>query len=1050
MVMTREELVKHLHVLNIKGDISNITLRTATKAFHSLALKFHPDKVGDQSTAAFQVVLESYELVRKHFKVLNDDSSHEDSDSDDEDVFFFDNFEKFNFPFENNGSFTVMIEDHLANAWQDCMEKVYGTPKVIINQQGTECDRSWKTKHEGIEITVHIYNNPKNGKGSKLMIQGRVQSLICSFVFSELPKIYKLVSQNKPKILQSSSKPKNVKRKPNVKCDQCNFKSSLLQMKLHMNNVHASKPRRASKRTSSFTPISKPTKRSKSYESQSFNRVINSEGSVDDSILMLLDTPKKDILETLNEEPVPVTAEEHTQTKSGVTMKAILSCNLCEFDCENNTELEEHMNRGIHENNESHKAFQCSICGFSFETELLLQNHIKISHDSEDHTPNTHKDIKDTSYLCGQCDLCFDSLEECVGHVNTHMFKCFKCPFESKEKSIVQKHENHEHITLFNSPSSNANEVTTAVIENTTKNILTPQNRENVTCKYCNLESKNKYELNKHIENIHSSKPVKQPPHNEILIEERVQCSKCEHCQFIGSKAELTKHIKNKHSQTEAWGHRENTPHDQEYLNNHSSSEHTYAPRFEPFPCELCGLVIATFELLQQHMNTHNLESWEKCRYCNFTVKDKQSLEDHMISVHEDIVILHSLARQLDKLSASSEHSSESLNTFKEEMTSTLKALFDNQTILKQEMFLIRNSIQEVKANTPHPTSSSLQPSSTCPPTDPRAPSASTACSDPSASTIPSAHTAASSSPAPSACPAPPAKERINKKSCIKAKEILYIGDSISTNANFEALEEATESKFVRVKAYSAIHDTECNDAKRAAKFPETNFTDVIHNELQKKGYEHLVVQAGAVDISNLNTKDNPEKHIDYFKHKSIESATNIFNAASEALSIQPSLKSVVIMKQIPRYDPFTVDPLALKTVLSQLFNNTLTNLWTESAFRHKIFIGTHNIECSGSIREARYRHTISGRYDGIHLYGSSGMKAYTQSVLNILKRAKVTSPEYDYHQSCPQFVHQTRLRNQQRAPHNSSYRRPIPTITSFTVPLQNRFASFNSNQGNW
>ena len=305
-------------------------------------------------------MLESYELVRKHFKALNDDGSHEDSDSDDEDVFFFDNFEKFNFPFENNGSFTVMIEDHLANAWQDCMEKVYGTPKVIINQQGTECDRSWKTKHEGIEITVHIYNNPKNGKGSKLMIQGRVQSLICSFVFSELPKIYKLVSQNKPKMLQSSSKPKNIKRKPNVKCDQCNFKSSLLQMKLHMNNVHASKPRRASKRTSSFTPISKPTKRSKSYESQSFNRVINSEGSVDDSILMLLDTPKKDILETLNEEPVPVTAEEHKQTKSGVTMKAIISCNLCEFDCENNTELEEHMNRGIHENNESHKAFRCS------------------------------------------------------------------------------------------------------------------------------------------------------------------------------------------------------------------------------------------------------------------------------------------------------------------------------------------------------------------------------------------------------------------------------------------------------------------------------------------------------------------------------------------------------------------------------------------------------------------------------------------------------------------------------------------------------------------
>ena len=39
----------------------------------------------------------------------------------DDEKFFEDNFEKFNFPFENKGSFTFVIKDYLANTWQECM-----------------------------------------------------------------------------------------------------------------------------------------------------------------------------------------------------------------------------------------------------------------------------------------------------------------------------------------------------------------------------------------------------------------------------------------------------------------------------------------------------------------------------------------------------------------------------------------------------------------------------------------------------------------------------------------------------------------------------------------------------------------------------------------------------------------------------------------------------------------------------------------------------------------------------------------------------------------
>ena len=86
--------------------------------------------------------------------------------------------------------------DNLADTWQDCIEKFLGSPKVVVNGWGTQCDRNWKTNHKGIEITVHIYNESKNKKGSKLMVQGSKHSLICSFIFNELPKMYRIACES--------------------------------------------------------------------------------------------------------------------------------------------------------------------------------------------------------------------------------------------------------------------------------------------------------------------------------------------------------------------------------------------------------------------------------------------------------------------------------------------------------------------------------------------------------------------------------------------------------------------------------------------------------------------------------------------------------------------------------------------------------------------------------------------------------------------------------------------------------------------------------------
>ena len=190
-------------------------------------------------------------------------------------------------------------------------------------------------------------------------------------------------------------------------------------------------------------------------------------------------------------------------------------------------------------------------------------------------------------------------------------------------------------------------------------------------------------------------------------------------------------------------------------------------------------------------------------------------------------------------------------------------------------------------------------------------------------------------------------------------QKILFIGDSIAAHANLKVIADATKSKIVTAKAYSAVHDEVKNVAKEAALYPMQNFLQVVPAEIVKDNFKHLIIQAGCVDITNLKTKDNPNQYIEYFKQETVQSAKNIFHSGIAALEKQPSLKSVIFMKQTPWYDPLDVDPLSLKPALSQLFNNTKIELWMNShQKKEEIFIGSDNIDCSGATQSARYRHT--------------------------------------------------------------------------------------------
>ena len=388
-----------------------------------------------------------------------------------------------------------------------------------------------------------------------------------------------------------------------------------------------------------------------------------------------------------------------------------------------------------------------------------------------------------------------------------------------------------------------------------------------------------------------------------------------------------------------------------------------------------------------------------------------------MIECHQEVVIFHTMAKQVDDLT----DKFEDFETFNHDVKSLLKSLLDNQISMKQELFVIRNCQSEaaakMRANKTQPgPEESTASSTTLPPPS-------------NTSSAPS-----SSGPLPSSSP-----KKVQQK-------ILLVGDSITGSLNIPVIAKATESKVKTVRAYGSIKDTTSNEAKDATKYPESNFTDVTAEELKKETVDILIMQAGSVDITNLNTKDNPTANFDYFKDEVIKSAKNFFATAVSALNQHPELKKVILMKQTPRYDPLDVDPLSLKQALAQIFNDSLVQQWIVSQEKEKIYVGAHNFECSGSIRESRYRHTKSGRFDGYHLFGNSGMKALTNSVLSILHSAKLVSDE---HMTCPQTLHQQKKKNHWQhvgnARKGSNNQKRYGSNQSFTT-TQNRFNAFSGN----
>ena len=930
----------------------------------------------------------------------------------------------------DDGSFKEVVLPLLRN-WnmkeEDSFEFMGAMVRIVESDAGVDniknhIDTKMVVMFDTHRIVLHGYNGTQN-----LMVQGKEFEKVAldylkPYFSKEIEESRDVIDSFNKEVKFALGKPKikakNKNEQKKFGCPHCKVKSSTVSdLRMHLKSSHSL--------------ISKKNKITTLNED-----------------LSLLDVSSTDMDETLNE----LSAKNPA-----------IDCDWdpCEYKSSDKGQLMKHiedehigfLKQKYLRNENTQPEFKSNNCDLRHKSSKESKTHEEQMHvfaqSEESHEEEVA--LRESVIICGSCAKSFESEKEFREHLCNHttpdIINCGSCELTFLTALDLESHNETKH----------ASQIYKQYVDPAITSVLRPEN-EVISCHFCAKIFKYPTDLDIHIERVHTvnSSEHQGDSANDIFIQQNETCFQCENCKFIGNASDLEKHINKKHGNLVSCKSCGINFSDADILKEHEARKHNT----KPSPCDICGLVLANFLLLKEHTITIHSQTQESCRYCDFRANNNEDLETHLVYQHEEYIILHSMAKQMDIICEqfrTVETFGKQLSTYETFMTdilSVLKSLLEGQNAMKQELFVLRNSQYNTKPQNnlsgrfPAPSSPPARVTPSPPP--PRQP---VSRSPPLLRR--SSPPRRSSSPTSSTPQRPQSQHR--KYQCDQKQKTLYVGDSISTHARIDTLEKATNTRLVTAKAYSSVFETDHNIAKSATKFPETNFATVLPQKLQEDTFQNVIVQAGSVDISNLRTNVEPAKYSEYFKQEATMSAKNLFSVCEEAAKQNPSLKKIVILKQTPRYDPPSEDPLSVKPVLSELFNRTLEQCLQSSQVKNRIFLGTHNIDCTGAIREARYRETKSGKFDGLHLYGSSGSKAYTNSLLTILKLAGMVDPDFD-HSSCPQARFQARRRTQVK---NYFWQNDVDIRktesgraqlnTRYEIPTKNRFTSLADNfQGNF
>ena len=357
----------------------------------------------------------------------------------------------------------------------------------------------------------------------------------------------------------------------------------------------------------------------------------------------------------------------------------------------------------------------CRQCDFDGETVDEIKNHLEMKHHMVDGQ-------EENKYSCDFCEYETNDLKSRDDHAfeNHGKIDCDKCEYSALDAGIMKKHmQKHTGRIIY-------------------------------TCGICEFEATNQSFLEAHTESKHSKKSDILPPNKcdrcEKVFVEMLQfkhhiCKpqskyQCEQCTFAAvSLSELLDHVETKHT-------------------NNPAQTISDPSRIKCDQCDFTAENVSTFIL---HIRTEHRH--ELCQYCDHVAQNRDALKAHMFDNHEEVVMLHTMAQQMNNVS----ESFALFETFKNELGNVIKSVLENQNSIKQELFLIRNKQVEMSAKqiTERPTPPSTESAT------------------------------ASTRPAPrrsTAVLTPPPSDAHSATQPQKKKKTLFIGDSISANINIEAV----------------------------------------------------------------------------------------------------------------------------------------------------------------------------------------------------------------------------------------------------------------------
>ena len=932
MSLTLKEALATLGIKNIGENPPK--MKFIQKRFYQLSLIHHPDRPGGD-TATQQKINEAFQFIGDYIlhNYVNIDDSEEDAARQ-----VFNNFNFTNIK-ENLLSFTINIDNNLSHLWETILTKHYGPP----------ADRKTNGKHwkhhnytdddsNCGDITIGKWHIPKKDKQSKINIQANTQCNILPthFVSFHYPKLLSEVKD----LAAAKNITYDVPSLSLYKCENCDFKAkSKSVLETHRKKWHKNVPAILASTTA---------KRSSKF-------VIH---------------PPLNVLPS-----TPVT----------------LKCEVCESIFYKEEYLKEHMisiHKGSniipqHKQCTPTKDVPCVLCGKAFSSPSAATNHIQTEHE----------------IICANCgDVFYDKYD-----LNLH---------------ILSNHNRGGSSMITHSPDHSAEQIDRLSHMLILEAMANSIDEQELTVEYCNLAPTTKDGINNH----------PPPLHEETTVPKSFEC---DHCPLtLPSHRSLNDHVSSYHtrfncdlcdlvttSQNELIQHKEQV---------HTSLGSSVHPNYS---CALCGISFSLSDDLEAHIQRRHVfppdspaeRSEHHClpnAYQNHT--QARLLEEQVDMALSLKHFQDTTIAQLSEIRETQEVFKESLKTILENFASTHSIMSDNLAKLQTNIDKLSTTITSSTSSPPPPVS--VPPRSFCPSTNEgdntsiqslenptitnstskksidsshsTSPSCYPTPHPPSNTYNPSSSSSHSTLPPSRISPSYPTTTRTSPPQHMKSQsngnaslsvkasrlptsrrpKVLFLADSIGSNADIRHLEEATNTLIYVEKAFGAAYKA---DAQR----PNNNFMHAAMNAPTKREYSYAILQGSCTDITNLDIK-SVDKNYEFFKQEVAIASKNMISAARTILLRNPEVKKVLILDRIPRFD--IDDPFQVKNELSEYGNAVFRQELDKSDHKDRIFLASHSLP--NVFQENLYGHPSDYNVDGIHLNGPDGRNFYTRSLCNILQ----------------------------------------------------------------